>query len=93
MELVFWRLDWGMTRFWVGGTDLGENKLEYYWLRDGNLFKRAYVNWAAGEPNGGGEDPDAEHCVEINFREQWNDYVCNATNLFICEEILSPKPR
>lgn len=71
----------------MAATDLGENRLDYYWLSNGALVKRKYVNWAPGEPNSGGEDPGTEHCVEINFRGQWNDYKCDEdANLFICED-------
>lgn len=85
---MFCRLGWTDNRFWVAGTDLGsDRKLEYYWLSNGRDLRRGYVNWAPGEPNNG-EQSDTEHCLEINFREQWNDYICSeATNLFICENV------
>ncbi|XP_054912732.1 ladderlectin-like [Poeciliopsis prolifica] len=67
------------TRTWLGGYDSPGEGI-WFWS-DGSRL--TFTNWAAGEPNNGG---DKEHCMDMNVqgRDFVNDDVCSKQLPFVC---------
>nr|ACO82046.1 C-type lectin 13 [Perca flavescens] len=68
-------------RTWIGGFDSVQPGV-WMWS-DGSPFD--YKSWAPGEPNNGG---GTEHCLEINYKDKWNDNECNKIFPFLCSKKL-----
>ncbi|XP_039674872.1 galactose-specific lectin nattectin-like [Perca fluviatilis] len=67
-------------RTWVGGFD---SVKEGVWMwSDGSIFD--YKQWGAGEPSSGG----IEHCLEINYQDNWNNVPCTEIFPFLCSKNL-----
>ena len=71
---------------WTDGVQVGTRK----------YFKRAFTNWAPGEPNNGGVANGAagdEDCVYIHGatyatpqrRDKWGDHVCSQKMPYVCQ--------
>ncbi|XP_049436960.1 galactose-specific lectin nattectin-like [Epinephelus fuscoguttatus] len=80
-ELIYKRSG-SYSRAWIGCHD-GVKEGMWMWT-DGSKFD--YQAWGPGEPNNNGR---TEHCVEMNWREQyWNDIPCNVGRPFVCAKDL-----
>ncbi|XP_062292295.1 hepatic lectin-like [Scomber scombrus] len=78
-------------RFWIGLTDLEEEK-KWIWV-DGSLLNTSLSFWFEGEPNNViTEDPAGEHCVRMGTKKGandlkcWFDKSCNIPQRSICEK-------
>ncbi|XP_039674865.1 galactose-specific lectin nattectin-like isoform X2 [Perca fluviatilis] len=62
---------------WIGGFDSVQEK-EWMWS-DGSPSRLATVNLTQPDNEGG-----REHCLEMNYHDKWNDYVCEKKRHFLC---------
>ncbi len=66
---------------WIGLSDARVEGI-FRWV-DGSAA--GYLNFASGEPNSTAED-----CVEaLGENGQWNDKSCDASNPYVCEQVVS----
>ncbi|XP_031150862.1 galactose-specific lectin nattectin-like isoform X1 [Sander lucioperca] len=68
-------------RTWMGGFD-SVKEGEWMWS-DGSTFD--YKSWAPGQPDNTG---GIEHCLEMNYQDKWNDYLCDKVLPFLCSKKL-----
>ncbi|XP_002735420.1 uncharacterized protein LOC100367877 [Saccoglossus kowalevskii] len=73
--------------FWLGITDLNHEGRFTYYTDDQDIV---YNNWKLGQPN---NFDNIQHCVDMNFNSEWNDYICDDTDTgAICECPPPPPP-
>ncbi|XP_028446788.1 galactose-specific lectin nattectin isoform X2 [Perca flavescens] len=66
---------------WIGGFDSVQES-EWMWS-DGSTFD--YTSWDPNQPDNEG---GVEHCLEMNYHDNWNDYPCDKTRHFLCAKKL-----
>ncbi|XP_031150865.1 galactose-specific lectin nattectin-like isoform X1 [Sander lucioperca] len=66
---------------WMGGFDSVQEG-EWMWS-DGSTFD--YKHWSPGQPDNAG---GVEHCLEMNYRDKWNNAPCNIISPFLCSKNL-----
>jgi len=73
---------------WIGLTDVQE---EGVWKWSDGTSLQGYSNWGPKEPN---NNEDSQHCVVVvmgmmgddYFDAEWNDWVCEKINFYLCEK-------
>ncbi|XP_039674880.1 galactose-specific lectin nattectin-like [Perca fluviatilis] len=68
-------------RTWIGGFD--SVKEDMWMWSDGSTFD--YKSWAPGQPD---NIDGVEHCLEMNFQDNWNDDSCANVYPFVCSKKL-----
>ncbi|XP_028447517.1 galactose-specific lectin nattectin-like [Perca flavescens] len=68
-------------RTWIGGFDSVKEGL-WMWS-DGSIFD--YKSWGRGQPD---NIDGVEHCLEMNYQDNWNDDSCANVYPFVCSKNL-----
>ena len=72
----------GFNQVWLGANDRNSEG-NWTWL-DGTAMD--YINWNAGEPNGG----VWENCMENVLGHGWNDNYCHHSRGYVCKKCFWP---
>ncbi|XP_039674871.1 galactose-specific lectin nattectin-like isoform X2 [Perca fluviatilis] len=68
-------------RAWIGGFDSVQ---EGVWMwSDGSTFDYQSFSWDQPDNEDG-----LEHCLEMNYLDNWNDYLCGKEIHFLCAKKL-----
>ncbi|MCI4377648.1 hypothetical protein PGIGA_G00205960 [Pangasianodon gigas] len=83
-QLWIWRQIAGKGYFWLGLTDVVEEKI-WRWV-DGTL--PSYTNWKPGQPdNWSHGHEEGEDCAGLIHEGKWNDFFCTDPIGYICQRV------
>lgn len=72
--------------WWIGGTDLGNNKV-FYWINSG--IDIGYSDYMRYNPSHYNKAGLPEKCLAMHAASfQWNDECCDKENYFVCRRDL-----